>query len=243
MSNKYRLEGEARSLSLGGIGRVLTNLVVIVAAIYIVLQIDSWNKTKEAEITRSKEFNELIRLTESDRNSLGSFQTLGNHQMMLFELLMETANRQVASDTLRMAIKQLLKTDDHISSLQSSVNLKTSLSDKSKQNLAQVGHQTLQLSQSLDIQQRLIEDKLETFLLRKQVLSLIEPFEDLEEVSISEVQVDRIIRVLLNDREFIDLIYLRISRLQIVMKTSEALNTSLMVLRDNLRIELNKTQD
>lgn len=243
MSNKYRLEGEARSFSLGGIGRLLSNLFVIVLAIYIVLQIDGWNKTKEVESQRNTSLNQHIELAKSEKEAIESSYSKNSSQLLLFHYLMETANRQVGSDTLRMAMKELLNTHDYSSTLNISTNLNPLLSNQINQNLSQATLLSKTIRDAQATQRRLIEEKIETFLLRKQVLSLIEPYEDLEEVNISELQVDRIIRVLLNDREFIDLIYLRISQLQSILTASEELKMSLMMLTDNLSIELNKSRD
>lgn len=243
MSNKYRLEGEARSFSLGGIGRLLSDLVVIVLAIYIVLQIDEWNKTKEVESQRKTSLNQHIELAKSEKEAIESSYSKNSSQLLLFHYLMETANRQVGSDTLRMAMKELLNTYDYSSTLNISTNLNPLLSNQINQNLSQATLLSKTIEDAQAIQRRLIEEKIDTFLLRKQVLSLIEPYEDLEEVNISELQVDRIIRVLLNDREFIDLIYLRISRLKSILTASEELKMSLMMLTDNLSRELNKSRD
>ena len=51
--------------------------------------------------------------------------------------------------------------------------------------------------------------QIQSYLIGKKVFSLLEPYADVKGIDISQFQKSRIIRVLLNDRTFIDLVYLR----------------------------------
>lgn len=223
MSNKYRLEGEPRKISLGGVGKIFVELIVIIAGIYLAFAIENYGERKKSEALEIKYLQELLEEAKANRDELKADQDYRREQRELFSLLLESANRQVGTDTLRRATKELLvnrlfsPTDAVYQDLVSSGNLRLIQSDTIRKTIITYKQRLARAPVTEAVEERLIEEKIEPYLLRKQVLSLIEPLTEIDQINISEQQVDRIIRVLLNDREFIDLVYLRYSRLDDVI--------------------------
>jgi len=223
MSNKYRLEGEPRKFSLKGLGRVIVELLVIVIGIYLAFALEEYGQRRNERELEVKYLKELLAEAKANQAELKADQDTRREQLKLFGYLLETPNRQVGNDTLRSAVRELLvnrlfsPTDAVYQDLVSSGNLRLIQSDSIRKLIISYKQRLARAPITEAIEQRLIEDKLEPYLLNKQVLSLIEPLNEIDQVNISEQQVDRIIRILLNDREFIDLVYLRYSRLDDVI--------------------------
>lgn len=192
-------------------------------SIYIAFLVDEWGKEKAATVKEIDYLEQLFEETKINANELKSDQDTRRRQLILLDKMLETSIRRVSPDTLRMAMNELLNlriyspTDAVYQDLVSSGNLALISSDS-------IRHQMLEYRQKLarapvaeqsDID--LIENQIEPYLVSKQVLSLLEPHDDLPSISISEQQKDRIIRVLLNDRTFIDLVYLRRHRIRQVI--------------------------
>lgn len=223
MSNKYRLEGEPRKFSLKGLGKVIIELLVIVIGIYLAFALEEYGQKRNEKELEVKYLKELLAEAKANQAELKADQDARREQLKFFGYLLETPNRQVGADTLRKAVKELLvnrlfsPTDAVYQDLVSSGNLRLIQSDSIRKTIISYKQRLARAPVTEAIEQRLIEEKLEPYLLNKQVLSLIEPLNEIDQIDISEQQVDRIIRILLNDREFIDLVYLRYSRLDDVI--------------------------
>ncbi len=243
MSNKYKLEGETRSLSLGGIGKIIIQLIVIVAGIHLALTIQNWNEEKQTEILELDLLDELNKDIRSNTSELSDHQKTTNEQLLSFGYLLETANRRIGEDTLRSALKKILEPKLYIASnvisesLISSGEIRTIKSVDIIESLGQYINSLNKLEIVQETCSKLIEEQFEPYLVRKQVLSLIEPYDDLDEIAISEQQVDRIIRVVINDREFIDLVYLAYNRNKRLSDAYEELKQSSMKLMTQLQVE------
>ncbi|WP_305983139.1 hypothetical protein [Roseivirga thermotolerans] len=244
MANKYRLEGEAPRFSFRGMGKIVVELLIIVVGIYLAFALDKYGERKEQKALEKKYLQELMEEAMTNLEELRADQQTRKHQLVLFGKLLETANRQVAEDTLRMAIKELLinrifsPSDVVYQDLTSSGNLRLIESDTIRKTIIRYKGRLARAPITENVERRLIEDKLEPYLLQKQVLSLLEPMEDMDEINISEQQVDRIIRVLLNDRQFLDLVYLRYNRLKHTIYFENPVQRSLEILISLLKEEI-----
>lgn len=246
MSNKYRLEGESRRFSFNGLGKVIVELLVIVIGIYLAFALEKYGEKKADNALELKYLNQLLAEAKSNQEELKADQDARREQRELFGYLLENSNRQIGSDTLRIATKQLLinrlfsPTDAVYQDLVSSGNLRLIQSDSIRKTIITYKQRLSRAPVTEAVEERLIEDKIEPYFLEKQVLSLLEPLSEVDQIDISEQQIDRIIRVLLNDREFIDLVYLRYSRLADVIYFETPLQWSLRDLINLLEKEIDK---
>lgn len=220
--SRYSLTGD-RKKSRFGFLRIFLEIPVIVLSIYIAFVVDEWSKEKAAAIKEKDYLEQLFEETKINANELKADQDERREQLIFLDKMLETANRRVSPDTLRMAMDQLLNlriyspTDAVYEDLVSSGNLALISSDSLRHEMLEYRQKLSRapLTEQSDID--LIENQIEPYLISKQVLSLLEPYHDLQSISISEQQKDRIIRVLLNDRAFIDLVYLRRHRIRQVI--------------------------
>ncbi|NVJ48485.1 MAG: hypothetical protein HWE07_15220 [Cytophagia bacterium] len=246
MSNKYKLEGEPRRFSLKGLGKVIIELLVIVIGIYLAFALEEYGEKKADKELELKYLNQLLAEAKSNQVELNADQNARREQRELFGYLLENSNRQVGNDTLREATRQLLvnrlfsPTDAVYQDLVSSGNLKLIQSDSIRKTIIHYKQRLARAPVTEAVEERLIEDKIEPYLLDKQVLSLLEPLNEIDAINISEQQVDRIIRVILSEREFIDLVYLRYSRLDDVIYFETPLQWSLRDLIKLLEKEIAK---
>lgn len=246
MSNKYKLEGEPRRFSLKGLGKVIIELLVIVIGIYLAFALEEYGEKKADKELELKYLNQLLAEAKSNQVELNADQNARREQRELFGYLLENSNRQVGADTLREATRQLLvnrlfsPTDAVYQDLVSSGNLKLIQSDSIRKTIIHYKQRLARAPVTEAVEERLIEDKIEPYLLDKQVLSLLEPLNEIDAINISEQQVDRIIRVILSEREFIDLVYLRYSRLDDVIYFETPLQWSLRDLIKLLEKEIAK---
>lgn len=246
MSNKYKLEGESRRFSFSGLGKVIVELLVIVIGIYLAFALEKYGEKKADNALELKYLNQLLAEAKSNQEELKADQDARREQRELFGYLLENSNRQIGSDTLRIATKQLLinrlfsPTDAVYQDLVSSGNLRLIQSDSIRKTIITYKQRLSRAPVTEAVEERLIEDKIEPYFLEKQVLSLLEPLSEVDQIDVSEQQIDRIIRVLLNDREFIDLVYLRYSRLADVIYFETPLQWSLRDLINLLEKEIDK---
>ena len=212
---RYSLNGD-RKRSRFGILRIFLEIPVIVLSIYIAFVVDEWGKEKTEIQLEKKYLQELYEEIKINREELRIDQDERRLQVVLLEKLLETPVRQVSQDTIRMAMDQLLNirlyspTDAVYDDLVSSGNLRLMTCDSLRHEILQYRRKLSRtpVTEQSDID--VVEQKLQPYLIQKQVLSLLELHRDIEAIDISEAQKDRIIRVLLNDRTFIDLVYVRL---------------------------------
>lgn len=239
MSNKYKLEGEPRRISLRGLGKVFLELIIIVIGIYLAFALEEYGQKKKERQLEIKYLKELLSEARANQTELNADQDARRKQRALFGELLDAVNRQVGDDTLRSAVRELTvnrlfsPTDAVYQDLVSSGNLKLIQSDTIRKTIISYKQRLARAPVTEAVEERLIEEKIGPYLLQRKVLSLIEPLTDVDQISISDQQIDRIIRVLLNDREFIDLVYLRYSRLDDVIYFETPLQWSL---RDLIRL-------
>lgn len=244
MSNKYKLEGESRGISIGGIGRFFSFVLILFIGIFSVYSIQNWKAEKEGLQQELRTLAELLNESRKNYKSLNEDLRLRNERLALMSSLLENQNRAVGADTLRMAVRQLMLNDSFIPRegifqyLTSSGDLKIISSEEIQDKINDFTKTTKKISLNRSVEQRLIEEKIEPYLIDEGVLSLLEPLIDTDEINTSQQQVDRIIRILLNDREFVDLVYLRYSRLTSVIQSENILESNLKMLIELLIDEI-----
>ena len=200
--------------------RIFLEIPVIVLSIYIAFVVDEYGKDKEEANLERKYLEELLEETRINEEELKADQDARRNQILLMDKMLESAIRTVDPDTLLMAMDQLLSlriyspTDAVYQDLVSSGNLRLITSDSVRKYilLYQGALSRKDVTELSDI--NLVETQLEPYLVEKQVLSLLEPYRDLPSIDISGQQQDRIVRILLSDRKFIDLVYLRRNRIR-----------------------------
>lgn len=214
--------GEKKSrVRFGGLFKSILLIPVIAISILIAFWWQNYRNKDSGEINAEALKSTKTQLDQS-LQALNSIVTVKTEQMGFLNKLMATGIRVVDSDTLALAIPHLLALNDfnlaEINSLgiqslsQSSNNLKASF-DYYRQ--AEVSDESF------------VSNEMETYLVSKQVLSLLEPYDDSEFIDISDQQINRIIRLLLNDRSFTDLVYVRIQRLSENQNRLEALKEAI----------------
>ena len=223
MANRYSLgRDRRRSKPLASIFRVLIELIVIVLGIYIALRVDRWNDVKEQEILKTKLLKELRAEALANLEELNTDQKDRRNQIQLFEKLITAAYRPVADDTIRMAMDELLRhkfysgTNAAFDNIVASGKLRLIADDSTRSKLFELKRfeSKTPLIEATDI--TLINEQIEPYLTRRQVLYLLELrlADNSPESTVSVKQSARIIRTLLKDRIFIDLIYLRLSKVK-----------------------------
>lgn len=217
---------------------------VIVFSIYIAFVVDEWSKERAEVAQEINYLNQLFEETKINAQELKADQDDRRKQVMLLDKLLETAIRPVDPDTLVMAIDQLLNvrvyspTDVVYQDLVSSGNLRLITSDSLRHEMLQYRQKLARapVAEQSDID--LIENRIEPYLVSKQVLSLLETHYDTKSIEISVQQKNRIIRVLLNDRTFIDLVYLRRYRIRQVIWFETPMEWSLRNMGNLIQQEL-----
>lgn len=240
---RYSLNGD-RKRSRFGILRIFLEIPIIVFSIYIAFVVDEWSKERNELGQEISYLQQLFEETKINAEELRADQDARRQQVMLLDKLLETAVRRVDPDTIRMAIDQLLSvrvyspTDVVYEDLVSSGNLRLITSDSLRHEMLQYRQKLVRapVAEQSDID--LIENRIEPYLIDKQVLSLLEMHYDSPSINISDQQKDRIIRVLLNDRGFIDLVYLRRHRIRQVIWFETPMEWSLRNMGDFIEKEL-----
>lgn len=246
MANKYKFRGEPRNFSLKGIGKIFIELLVIVAGIYLAFELEKYGEKQDNRELELKYLGELLEEAKANQVELTLDQEKRRIQRELFGYLLETTVRQVGADTVREAVRELIvnrlfsPTDAVYQDLVSSGNLKLIQSDTIRKTIITYKQRLSRAPITEAVEERLIEEKIEAYLLDKQVLLLLQPFVELDQINIPDEQVDRVIRVLLKDREFVDLVYLRYSRLDDVIYFENPLEWTLTTLINLLDEEIKR---
>lgn len=222
---------------------------MIVIGIYIAFQLEN---NREANNKTDLERNYLEQLLEEvkiNENELQADQDSRKIQIQYLKKILETPVRQVDQDTIREAINLLLMvrlyspTDAVYQDLVSSGNLGIIKSNKFKSTLMNYRRALSRVPTTEEREIKLIAEQLEPYLLEKQVLSFLEPHEDLDEINVSNDQKDRMIRQLLRDRKFIDLVYLRVHTVQDVIFFENPMQWHLREMKNLLETELNPSSN
>lgn len=204
---------ERKRKSPFGFFRIFLEIPIIAFSIYLVFSLSERNQAKTEAISEKKYLQELLEEVKINRERLSVDLDKKRSQVVLLEKMLETSMRRVDADTLRLAMKALLNvplyspTGAVYQDLVSSGKLSLITSDTLRQEMAQYHGKLsrMPLAGKSDPEVKQIQ----SYLIGKKVFSLLEPYADVKGIDISQTQKNRIIRVLLNDRTFIDLVYLR----------------------------------
>lgn len=200
--------------------RILLEIPIIVFSIYIAFVVDEWDRGKTEAVSEKKYLEELLLEVKINADELAADQDERRRQLIFLDKMLETGIRTVDPDTLRRAMDELLTvriyspTDAVYQDLVSSGNLRLMTSDSLRYKIYQYRRMLSRVPVTEQSDIDLIANQIEPYLVNKKVLSLLEPHDNVKGIDISDQQKDRIIRVLLNDRTFVDLVYLRRHRIR-----------------------------
>ncbi len=244
MANRYSLSNDRRQNPFGSIIRVLLELIIIVIGIYIAFQLENNREAKNKEALERSYLEQLLEEVKINESELRADQDSRKSQVIYLQKILETPLRQVDADTLRRAVDLLLMvrlyspTDAVYQDLVSSGNLGIIKSNDFKRVLMNYRRALSRVPSTENRDVNLIANQLEPYFLEKELLSFLEPHEDVEAIDISNDQKDRMIRQLLRERKFIDLVYLRIHTIQDVIFFENPMQWHLEGMKNLLKIEL-----
>ena len=214
---RYSPNGRQRRRSPFGFFRIFLEILIIAFSIYLAFLLSERNqaktKAKTEAISEKKYLQELLEEVKINRERLSVDLDKKRSQVVLLEKMLETSMRRVDADTLRLAMKALLNvhlytpTGVVYQELVASGRLSLITSDTLRHEMAQYHRKLSRIP--LAAQSDPEVKQIQSYLIGKKVFSLLEPYADVKGIDISQIQKNRIIRVLLNDRTFIDLVYLR----------------------------------
>lgn len=196
-----------------GFLRIFLEIPIIVFSIYLTFLLIERNQAKTEAISEKKYLQELLEEVKMNRERLSVDLDKKRNQVVFLEKMLETSMRRVDADTLRLAMKELLNVhlytptgavyQDLISSGRLSLITSDTLRHEMVQYHGNLSRVPFAAQSDPEVKQ------VQSYLIGKKVFSLLEPYADVKGIDISQIQKNRIIRVLLNDRAFIDLVYLR----------------------------------
>jgi len=243
MANKYKLEGESRGTSLGGLFRAIGWFILIVLGIVVALNAYYWNESKEAEQKKLQTMSAIEQEASDNAQVLQKHSQKLESQIEQLNLLLASANRTVDADSLLMSFYLLFE--------QSSVRLNKGvyrfLSDDVTNMLSYSFKNSLVQFYETDIHhlqtqekaiKTYIDGQLTNFLIDERNLSLVNPTLKTDLIQISADQRNRIIRILLNNRRFIDLVYYRISQLTDLMTLERTLTAHATLLKEEATMSI-----
>ena len=209
---RYSPNGTQRRRGPFDFFRIFLEIPIIAFSIYLAFLLIERNQAKSEAISEKKYLQELLEEVKINRESLSLGLDEKRRQVVLLEKMLETSIRRVDADTLRSATNELLNihfytpTDAVYQDLVSSGRLSLITSDTLRHEMMQY-HRKLSFTAQSDPEA--VEKQIQSYLIGKKVFSLLEPYADVKGIDISQIQKNRIIRSLLYDRTFIDLVYLR----------------------------------
>ncbi len=249
MANRYSLSDDRRRNPFGTLLRIILELIIIVIGIYIAFQLEN---NREANNKADLERNYLEQLLDEvviNEGELLADQDARKEQLIYLKKLLETPLRQVDADTIREAMDLLLMvrlyspTDAVYQDLVSSGNLGIIKSDAFKRVLMNYRRALSRVPSTENRDLAVITNTLEPYLLDKEMLSFLELYGDVDEIGISNDQKDRMIRQLLRERRFIDMVYLRINTIQDVIFFENPMQWHLTAMKNLLKDELGQPSD
>ena len=223
MANRYSLgRDRRRSNPIASFLRLILELIVIVIGIYIAFQVDRWGDTEKEQALKLDYLLELKAETQVNLDEIIADQTDRKKQVELLEKLILAASQTVSDDTLRMAMDALLDyrfysgTNAVFDNIVASGNLRLITTDSLRSKLFGLKQFESKAPIVEAAEAKLIAEQIEPYLVRRQVLYLLEVelSDNSPDTGMSVEQSVRIIRTLLQDRTFIDLVYLRLGKVR-----------------------------
>jgi len=224
---------------------------VIIIAINIAFQIQNWNTEKKAALSKVQHLQTLQADARENIKQIEDIKGNRERQVLLLETLITAAAGNVSDDTIRLAIDELLQQDFYTPASSAYMNLIASgdlnitVPDSVRallSNINQLQAKTL-LMEAADA--KFIAEQLEPYLTKRQVIYLLElkTSNTRADLTIANQQTGRIIKSLLQDRTFIDLIYLRMNRINETIEASTPILTQLERLTNELALELARIEE
>ena len=229
-----------------GFFRIFLEIPIIAFSIYLAFLLSERNQAKTEAISEKKYLQELLEEVKINRERLSVDLDKKRSQVVLLEKMLETSMRRVDADTLRLAMKELLNvhlytpTDAVYQDLVSSGNLSLITSDTLRHEVMQYHRKLSRIPFAGQSDPEV--KQIQSYLIGKKVFSLLEPYADVKGIAISQIQKNRIIRVLLNDRTFIDLVYLRHHSLNRVIRFETPMQQHLRKMQLLIEAQLSRTK-
>ena len=172
-------------------------------------------------------------------------------QVVLLEALIAAAANNVSDDTIRLAIDELLQQDFYSPTSSAYMNLIASgdlnitVPDSIRALLSNINPLQAKTLLMDAADANFIAEQLEPYLTKRQVIYLLElkTSNNRADLTIANQQTGRIIKSLLQDRTFIDLIYLRMNRINETIEASTLILTQLERLTNELAFELARIEE
>lgn len=243
MANRYKLEGESKGISLGGLFRVIGWFILIVVSILAAFNVYYWNESRETDQQKLQALSALKQESTQNAESLNEHTKSLKNQIAQLNLLLATANRTVDADSLLMAFYLLYE--------QTPIDIKKGAYRFLTQEVASQFEQSLRNNlvqfyetdlYQLQLQEKaintFIDEQLTSFLIDERNLSLVNPTLKTNLVQISADQRNRIIRILLNNRTMLDLVYYRISQMEELMALERTIMVNATLLHDRVSVAI-----
>ena len=251
MVNRYSLSNERGRSPLGAILKVIFQFIGIIIGILIAFQIQNWNSERDAMMSKVQHLQALQADAQENFKRIDDIEGNRERQVVLLEALIAAAANNVSDDTIRLAIDELLQQDFYSPTSSAYMNLIASgdlnitVPDSIRailSNINQLQAKTL-LMDAADA--NFIAEQLEPYLTKRQVIYLLElkTSNNRTDLTIANQQTGRIIKSLLQDRTFIDLIYLRMNRINETIEASTLILTQLERLTNELAFELARIEE
>jgi len=251
LANRYSLSNDRGRSPLGAFLKAIFQFIVIIIAINIAFQIQNWNTEKKAALSKVQHLQTLQADARENIKQIEDIKGNRERQVLLLETLITAAAGNVSDDTIRLAIDELLQQDFYTPASSAYMNLIASgdlnitVPDSVRallSNINQLQAKTL-LMEAADA--KFIAEQLEPYLTKRQVIYLLElkTSNTRADLTIANQQTGRIIKSLLQDRTFIDLIYLRMNRINETIEASTPILTQLERLTNELALELARIEE
>lgn len=242
MANKYSLSNDRRSTPLGSILRVIILLLVITGGIYIAFNLENRGGKEKISALRTQYLQDIRSEMVDNLKTIGQEQKVRERQVLFFEKLIAAASRIVSDDTIRLAIDELLQQRFQPPTMVTYDNMvaagKLSLiaSDSLRARLVSLKQLESKAPTIESGDAQMISNQLEPYLSKRQVIYLLEikTSDRRQNLTVSKEQTGRVIRTLLQDRTFIDLIYLRMNRVKSTVDFSNSTQSQLEEVTDYL---------
>jgi hypothetical protein len=224
---------------------------MIIIGILIALSINNWNSEREATMSKVQHLQALQADARENFKRIDDIKGNRERQVVLLEALITAAASNVSDDTIRLAIDELLQQDFYSPASSAYMNLIASgdlnitVPDSIRALLSNINPlqaKTLLMEAS---DAKFIAEQLEPYLTKRQVIYLLElkTSNTRADLTIANQQTGRIIKSLLQDRTFIDLIYLRMNRINETIEASTPILRQLERLTNELALELARIEE
>jgi hypothetical protein len=251
LANRYSLSNDRGRSPLGAILKVIFQFIGIIIGILIALSINNWNSESDATMSKVRHLQALQADAQENFKRIDDIKGNRERQVVLLEALIAAAASNVSDDTIRLAIDELLQKDFYSPASSAYMNLIASgdlnitVPDSIRALLSNINSlqaKTL-LMEAADA--KFIAEQLEPYLTKRQVIYLLElkTSNTRADLTIANQQTGRIIKSLLQDRTFIDLIYLRMNRINETIEASTPILRQLERLTNELALELARIEE